>query len=161
MQNIYRTFISFVIFSSFSLFPINNFSVAQEINQNCSTALILSKKRLKNIDKIQTIVVHTYDVSKAYPDHPVGRSQGYILAMQGSAVSSIMNSPKFMISVAQNIIKNCKDFGMVTFGLDHSGWGISVGLLSNDRIGIFKCLDYKPRAKNQKKLSWGEEYCSL
>jgi hypothetical protein len=135
--------------------------IAQTSPSNaCSEALQAGKNRIESIKNIQSVNIKQYDIALRYPDHPIGRSQRYIYSMKGPAVDSVMGSPKFITSIAQSIIKKCDTVGSVTFALAHSGWGISVGILSDGNIRIFKCLEH-PREETILETHWGEEYCSV
>jgi hypothetical protein len=147
--------------------PIDEKGNIQHIAQTnpsnaCSEAVRAGRNRIESIKNIQSVNVKQYDIDLSYPDHPIGRSQRYIYSMKGTAVDSVMGSPKLMSSIAESIIKNCDTIGSITFALANSGWGISVGILSDGRIGVFKCLNHPdPRLGIRRKISWGEEYCSL
>jgi len=69
-----------------------------------------------------------------------------------------MRSPKFQSSIATEVIRNCSTVGSVIFGLDHSGWSSSIGLMDNGKIEPFECLDHDVA---NPKLKWGQEYCNL
>jgi hypothetical protein len=164
-KNIIGTITIISLYSN-NLFGVVTFSLpmmAQKpTSQSCSAAKKIGKHRLESIKEISSVGVNQYNLSQQYPDHPTGRDQNYTFSMKGSAVGIVMSSPKFMTSIGQNVIRNCKTVGKVTFALANSGWGISVGLLSDEHIGVFKCLNHPdPRLNVVQKISWGEEYCSL
>lgn len=73
--------------------------------------------------------------------------------MEGTATDSIMNSPKFMKSIANKIIDNGGSVNSVTFALNNSGWKYSIGLLPNGKIDFFECLDNN---EDNRKLIWGQ-----
>ena len=76
--------------------------------------------------------------------------------MVGSATQSILNSEKFLTAIATDIINKCPKISMVDFGQDQTDYGKSYGLLEDNKIGIFKCVDWEVAPK---KLDWGYISC--
>jgi hypothetical protein len=135
-------------------------------SQNCSGALEATRRQLASAKNMQGVYFRQDDVSRQYPDYPDNRSQTYLFVMEGhQAASNVMNSPALLTDLAQNIISNCSDVGLVSFGPANSGWIERVGLINNDRVGVFQCVntDLPGRRRYRSRLprvSWGQQFCS-
>lgn len=123
---------------------------------NCQTALIAARDRMKGSDRYINRTV-TDDISKTRSDYPKGRFQSYGFSLGGSRAVDLMNSPKLLTDITQNIIQKCTTVSMVEFGLDATDFNRVYGILSNGSIGEFKCIDHDER--NTQKLPWGVSVC--
>ncbi|WP_339363151.1 hypothetical protein [Aliterella atlantica] len=125
-------------------------------NSSCTATVSAAQNRIETRRNVR-VITRISDVSELYPDHPTARPHEYELLLEGAASESIMNSPKFIKSIAAKIITNCNSVGSVTFGVNQTGWSYSVGLIQG-KVQFFECLDYDG---SDRKLNWGEQYCSL
>jgi hypothetical protein len=131
-------------------------------SQSCPDAVEATRHRLASIKKIKKVEFSQHDISETYPDHPNNRSQRYWFAMKGD-ISSLMNSPTLMTDLTQNIISNCSDVGMVSFSPIQSDWIADVGLLTNGRVGLFKCIpgfDRRRPNRRPQQPTWGQQACN-
>lgn len=129
---------------------------AQEIKEkkDC-TATISKAQRIIEAGRSIQVLFSTQDISELYPDHPVNRPYRYVFTMQGSANRSILSSPKFMKSIATNIINQCNSISLVTFGLYASDVDSSIGLMPNGSVNFFDCLE----AGTGRGVTWGQAIC--
>lgn len=127
-----------------------------EGRRDCTATIAAAQNHIETGRSV-SVTVRSTDISKNYPDHPTKRPYNYQFALEGAASESIMNSPKFMKSIAMKIINNCDSVGSVTFAVNHTGWGYSIGLIQG-KLDFFECLE--PDESNRE-LTWGQEYCSL
>jgi len=136
-------------------------SPANSQQPTCAEAQAAAQRRLANIRNL-TIKTETLDFSTAYADHPEGRPNNYLVAMQGKAVGSVMNSPQLMKVIATDILNACETIGMVTFGQANSGWYQRVGIFRDGTIDFFKCAEdvgIQPDPRSNGRLRWGLDYC--
>jgi hypothetical protein len=132
---------------------------AEEAQQNkdCTATVAIAQKNIETGRNIE-VAVRSEDTSKNYPDHPANRPYSYVFILKGSASESIMNSPKFMKSIAEKIITNCNSVGAVSFAVSQTGWRYSIGLRSDGKLDFFDCLEHDGVDIT---LKWGQKDCSL
>jgi hypothetical protein len=72
----------------------------------------------------------------------------------------MMKSPKMMQEISNSIITYCPSVSAVVFGIDQTDWGQMVGIVNNEKIEEFKCVDLDPRKRTANaKLQWGTRIC--
>lgn len=143
-----------------SLFAVSTLSLPSSAsgNSTCRTVIAQIRQGLEDQNNVQ-VIVRTKDLSAGYSDYPHNRPRQYVFAMKGTAVKSIMNSPKMMKTIAIQVFNSCDSSGAVSFGLDNSGSMITFGLFQDGRVEPFKCMkDFDP-TKVIKRPQWGEERC--
>ena len=151
-----------LIVTGFTL-PLASSASSQQSTPTCAEAKASAQRRLAGIRNL-TVKIETLDFSTAYPDHPEGRSDNYMVSMQGKAVSSVMNSPLLMKTIASDVLNACDTIGMVTFGQANSGWFQRVGMFADGMIDFFKCAEdvgINPGRGSEGRLRWGLNYCSI
>ena len=142
----------FLDLSAFILPPLAR---SQETIQSCEVAMLNATKRIEQGRDI-TVTMDIKDGSEEYPDHPDGRPTIIWLIVEGNAAASVMESPVFQRAIASEIIKSCNSVGAVSFGVSHSGWINTIGLMRDGTIQKFECVDYEPGRGSP---SWGQERC--
>lgn len=128
--------------------------------RDCTMTIATAQKRLTTGRDVE-VNIKSFDISEDYPDHPDNRPMTYLLILKGAATESIMRSPRFQKAIATEIIKSCESVGVVTFGMDGTGWGQSVGVLPGGRIDNFECVEHPGSRGVPKKLIWGQEFCNI
>jgi hypothetical protein len=103
----------------------------------------------------------------SYKDGPIDRSKSVKFLIGGAYVSSdetnqanaVMRSPQLQKKAAKTIFDGCSNVGIVTIGLDSSGFGYTWGYVDNQPPLEFSCVEPDRRRGNQP-LPWGQEYCT-
>lgn len=148
-------------FSFFSLVLPLEIAKGKETGKSCEATINAAKERLERGRNI-TVKISVRDNSRAYPDHPNGRSEEVLLGLAGSIIrsdaDSVMSSPVFQKAIATEIIRSCNSIGSVTFNKDRTGWTSTIGLMSDGTIQPFKCYEYD---QGRSRLSWGLQNCEL
>jgi hypothetical protein len=97
------------------------------------------------------------DISQTYRSYPNNRFLGVMLAVATPAGHDIMNSPRMMQKISQNIISNCNNIGTVLFQSRFSDWIEIYGII-DDQVTRFRCIGEGPAADGQRPV-WGEYFC--
>lgn len=97
-----------------------------------------------------------------YPDRKAGLSRRYIFALKGTGVSNLLQSPKLMTEITQEITDSCVGTAVVTFGRDRTGELVNVGLFPNGTVKRFTCgADLDRRTRTRPPMTWGQQACDL
>ncbi len=83
----------------------------------------------------------------------------YLVSMSGNAVDSIFKSPKFLKNISRRIIDKCPSISAIAFGRIGSGEVYTIGLLSNNEVDFFECVEHN--FSNLNNLKWGQEFCGV
>lgn len=129
---------------------------AEEI-RDCTTSISAAQAQIETGREVE-VMVRVQNLAELYPDHPENRPMSYLFILKGGSNRAIMRSPQFHKSIARSIIQNCSSVSAVIFGAWGTGWQESTGLFPDGRIEEFECLEYLGPGR---KLTWGQEYCSL
>lgn len=129
-----------------------------EVKQ-CTQAVSAAKLQLQKIDKLQLISIKKIKATQStYINYPTHRPFLYSIIMSGAGGENIMNSPKSMREISTKIITRCPSISAVIFSIDQTDWGEMLGLVKNEKIEEFKCIE--PRRNTSKiKLNWGTRLC--
>jgi hypothetical protein len=122
----------------------------------CNAVLQRSKKQIQKNRKVKVVGTVTFDISQEYKNYPNNRPLSYRFFLAGSATHSILNSDQFLTMISQQIINKCPSISIVGFNESQTDYVISYGLLKNNIIGLFKCIDWEVAPK---KLDWGYVGC--
>ena len=133
-------------------------SVKAEDDRSCTAAIAKAQRQIETGRSLE-VSTRSSDLSEFESDYPDGRPMSYQFVMSGSAVGAVMNSPKFMKVIATNVIQSCSSVGKVSFAVNGSGWGLSLGVLPGGRVDFFEC--FESQGRNSPNLVWGQEYCNL
>jgi hypothetical protein len=140
----------------------NSINVAKAIpiskNVECNAALQKAKKQLQKNRKVNVVYTGQEDISQDYKNYPTNRPFSYQFGLTGPATESILNSDKFLTIIAKNIIDNCPSISMVEFGEHHTDHVATYGLLSNNKVGWFKCIGENDPGTTIKTM-WGQVVC--
>lgn len=155
------------------IFYPNIKSVVAQQNSSCQEAISSSEIRLigdrpqdairppegaRTVDR-QNLNLRTQivDISQNYRGYPPGRSFMVAFAMAGSRGDNIINSPRMMQEVSQNIINNCSNIGAVRFGI----WGTSsfdtYGMIDG-QVAQFRCIGFRGTSSSER-TAWGLQGC--
>jgi hypothetical protein len=133
----------------------------RKFSVECNAALQRAKVRIQKNRKVKVVHTDQQNISQDYKhdkNYPKNRPFSYQFGLRGPATESILNSEKFLTIIAKNIIDNCSSISIVEFGEYQTDHVATYGLLENNEVGRFKCLDVDdPRAR--KKLDWGQTVC--
>ncbi len=99
----------------------------------------------------------------APPDRPLGlvvwlgspNSRG-----EAQQILNILNSPELLLSLSRNVINSCGQASTVTYGIDSTDHGRTIGLV-NGQIREFQCVSVPPGVDpmNTPAPRWGQVYC--
>ncbi len=97
-----------------------------------------------------------------YPDASAGLDRRYIFAMEGTGLDQLWQAPELMLRMTRQVIANCAGTAVVTFGRDHSGDSVNVGLFPDGTIKRFSCApDAERHTRSRVAINWGEQACDL
>ncbi|MDH6066672.1 hypothetical protein [Umezakia ovalisporum] len=154
-------FIATGLIATHSIICISLPTLAQNIKSisGCNTALRLAKNQIQNNRKVKVVNIYQSNIAENYKLYPKNRPHSYAFGLEGAATESILISGRFLTSITENIISNCPSVSMVSFGLNHSDYVVTYGLLKANRIKFFECInDYSNKSLTQK-LPWGFVFC--
>lgn len=97
------------------------------------------------------------DISQTYRSYPRDRFLGIVLAVTNTTGHDIMNSPREMQKISQNIISSCDNIGTVLFQSRASDWIEIYGII-DDQVTRFRCIGEGPAADGQIPV-WGQYFC--
>ncbi|MBD2138352.1 hypothetical protein H6F32_12280 [Anabaena sp. FACHB-1237] len=124
----------------------------------CNVSLQRAKKQIQKNRKVKVVHTSQENISQHYKSYPNNRPFSYLFELTGSATQSILSSEKFLTAISTEIINKCPSISMVEFNESRTDHVESYGLLENNDVGLFKCLDMDdPMART--KLHWGYVVC--
>lgn len=129
--------------------------------KQCTQAVSTAKFKLQKINQLQLISIKKIKATQsAYINYPINRPFIYSIIMNGLGGENMMKSPKMMQEISNSIITYCPSVSAVVFGIDQTDWGQMVGIVNNEKIEEFKCVDLDPRKRTANaKLQWGTRIC--
>ena len=107
------------------------------------------------IEKANASIFEVEKLRHHYKDHPKNLDFMYSFPIMGRGAGNVINSPVLLKSISTNIVANCKDIGMVRFGIYGTDDARSFGLLNNGKVQEFKCI-----ASGAANPPWGSEHCA-
>jgi hypothetical protein len=113
------------------------------------------KNKITKGRKISIVKVSKDNISQEYQSYPKNRPFSYYFVLRGAAAESVLSSSQLLISLSKDIIRNCPDVSLVNFVPEMSDHNETYGLISENRIGAFKCV----YPGSNQKLSWGYMFC--
>ena len=129
-------------------------TLEESATSRCLNALMTSPQQIQAGGPRQTRIEIT--TIHDYLDHPAGRPQHIILAINSRAGGK-MPAAVVMLSTAKNIINNCDSVGLVTIGIDESGALDEFGIMRNGEVRAFECIE--PDIRSPRTLPWGQRFC--
>ena len=131
---------------------------AQELESSdrCTATITSAQKRIETGRNVDVVLDVADNLPKIYSNYPANRPYRYTFALNGSAAESVMNSDKFMKSIAASVISNCSSVSMVIFAVYQTDWYYSYGLLSSGKVENFISNCVEPGTG---KLRWGQQTC--
>ncbi len=158
-QTIAKTLVGAIVWGVLPsyFFSFDPVGVAQTNDATCRAAIAAGRNRLAQGRNLRVRGV-MQSLTSSYEDYPRGRSQSYLYAMTGRSAEAVMASPQLMRAIAQPVIQNCPTIGMVSIGVDRSGFIASLGLFNDGKIDFFECVE--PSANSPRFLPWGKRYCT-
>jgi hypothetical protein len=130
----------------------------RKLSVECNAALQDAKNKIQKNRKVKIVKTIKLDISQHYRSYPSNRLFSHIFGLTGAATGSILSSEKFLTTIAKDIINKCPSISMVEFNEYETDHVESYGLLENNDVGLFKCLDMDDlRART--KLHWGYVVC--
>jgi hypothetical protein len=143
------------IISIGNIFTYDSVIAVTANSAECNQAIAQTKSQLSKIKKLNLISSQSKDISNLYKDFPAGKNIEQRFVFTGKAAANVLNSPKMLGSMSNNIIKKCNSTGAVFFGIDRSDNSLIYGLVNN-QITQFECLSAGIGAKPK----WGQLVCS-
>lgn len=124
---------------------------------SCSAALQNVQAQLKAKTNLEIVSVTKRNVTETYPDHPKGRPDWYVFSLRGRQAENLLNSPRFMTTLASQIIRSCENTSLVMFGFANSGYTVLLGLMPDGSVQPFECLE--PGRGSSNRPAWGKTIC--
>jgi hypothetical protein len=126
--------------------------------ERCSRALTAAQDKIRRVKDLASVHLTSLPVPDRYPDHPMGRPDGYQFLMSGRGGFTILAAEKFMMTISTDIIKHCPSTSLVEWATVPEGAAI-YGLVKG-RVRGFDCYeDYNTRRSPNPKPPWGYEGC--
>ena len=129
--------------------------VKAEESQSCTASIANAQKQIETGRSLEALI-RVFDVSKSYSDYPQDRSAGYSFALKGKAASTVIRSPKFMKSIATDVIQNCRSVSMVTFVVWETDNIATFGLFPSGKVEGFQCVEFD---RHGSRTVWGKQVC--
>ncbi|MTJ19285.1 MULTISPECIES: hypothetical protein [unclassified Dolichospermum] len=140
------------------LFSSSAQAQAKKPSVECNAALQRAKKQIQKNRKVKVVYTGQEDISQHYKSYPTNRPFSYEFGLKGPATDSILNSDKFLTIIATDIINNCPSISRVEFGESNTDHVATYGLLSNNKVGWFKCIGEDDPGTTIKPM-WGQVVC--
>ncbi|MBW4638186.1 MAG: hypothetical protein KME05_08120 [Gloeocapsa sp. UFS-A4-WI-NPMV-4B04] len=123
---------------------------------SCQVAIAEAKYKIES-KNTRVVQFNKFDMSKESesPEYPEKYPIRVSMIIDGSGAESIMNSTVFLKALSHKIIMGCKPVSLVEFGMNHTDWSNTFGLLGENKIEEFECLD--PGFNNR--IPWGYTVC--
>ena len=149
--------ISTAMFSSLTMaLTINVQPSSSSPSYLCQDAIQSVRSQIQTGRNLEVLPTIKRNVSTGYTDAPTGRPDEYVIPLRGAESLNILSSPQMMTTLARQIISQCANVSLVTFGIANSGNIVSLGLMPDGGILIFNCIEpgrgLRPR--------WGQIVCT-
>jgi hypothetical protein len=163
---IYRYILTATVLLSGLIFSSTHPLEAQEtpaLWSHCKRVIEKNTVRLQAIPNLKVTANSKFaTLTVPYPDAKANLNRRYIFTLKGSAVSNVLNSPKLMTEITQEITDSCVGTAVVTFGRDRTGEFVNVGLFPNGAVKRFTCgADLDVRTRTRPPMTWGQQACDL
>lgn len=123
---------------------------------SCKVALAEAKYRIES--KNTTVVqIGASDMSKEIQssEYPEKYPIQVFFVLEGPGTESIMNSTIFLKALSSKIIIGCDLVSLVIFGVNHTDWNNTFGLLDSNKVEEFECLPFD----FNRRIPWGYTVC--
>lgn len=137
-----------------------NFGVKQ--SNSCNASLSDLRRRIRADGRSVDIEIDVREISRPWSlNSPSGRPYELrvvvgSLRRRQPAAFDVMESDQMLISIASNVIRNCNNVAVISYGLYSSDYVKSFGLV-NGRVRPFQCLQNRDRSTPPPR--WGWQYC--
>lgn len=129
--------------------------VSPPVTPSCTATLTNAQKRLESGRQLK-VGVTSNDVTQSYADHPSNRPFEYTFVLRGPANRAVMHSPKFIATIATDVIQACETVSLVTFVVADTDHMYLLGLMPNGQVEAFDCLE---PTRIGKRPAWGQVVC--
>lgn len=140
----------------FDAFPSDLKQSQESVQQQCNASVQSAMTRFENIRNVRVANFETIDLSERYRNYPPNSPVGVIFSLEGRAVNDVLNSPRLMTDISNQIITGCPPIGWVQIGLYQSSAYAIFGLINGNVTAFRTCID---GWYSEELLSWGEVYC--
>lgn len=124
--------------------------------RQCQEAVQSVRSQIQTGRNLEILPTIKRNAAAVYSDAPIGRPDEYVIPLRGAEALNILSSPQMMTNLARQIISQCPNASMVTFGIANSGNIVSLGLMPDGSMAIFNCIEpgrgLRPR--------WGQIVCT-
>ena len=127
-----------------------------KVEESCEKGIFAARSRLEQGRQLN-VLMNIEDQSPYVKGIPANRSLKVEFVLEGAAASSVMTSTHFMKAISANVITSCKSVSAVSFGMNHTGWTETFGLIS-DRVKEFECVE---PGVYREILPYGVQICGL
>lgn len=122
-------------------------------NQECNAALGGLGRLLLSGRQLDVTGASYLPISNSYRAFPSDRPLELSITITGEDANAVMNSPQLLTTISRAFIAGCRPVGLVTFGVEYSGWINSFGVV-NGSVAPFQCVDL-----GEQEPVWGYQYC--
>jgi len=115
-------------------------AVAQSPEDICIRSFVDAAITIGTGRDVTVVDLQVSRLSVVYEDYPQDTPIEITIVMEGSHVEYVLESPQFMSIVASQIMNRCSTVGLVSFGMNHTGWIVSYGKV-NGQLQEFECIE--------------------
>lgn len=129
-------------------------------DRSCFGPLYRAKRRINEVSEVRVERSRTEWIqADSYIGAPVDRPKHVSIFIEGTQPETVMGSAAILGAIAQDVLGECDDVGLLTVGVWGSGYFARSGWV-NGEIRQFRCTDRGP-GSGEGSLHWGEQYCGL
>ncbi|MBE9030081.1 hypothetical protein IQ266_10110 [filamentous cyanobacterium LEGE 11480] len=126
-----------------------------ESTANCDSAIRATMTKLRNVRNTRNVRFRPYKL-QGYANPPRANSDLFNFTFSGMGGENIMNSPKLLLSLSKQLMRDCPTTDAAKFGIAETDYYTMFGKLGN-QVQRFKCVAAGVPARNG--LQWGEFAC--
>jgi hypothetical protein len=124
-------------------------------SSKCTASVKSVKNKITKIRKVKIANVFKSDISTDYKNYPKNRPFSYSFGLRGVGAEAVLSSDQLLTSFSRDILTNCTNVSQVVFGLHETDHIVVLGLMPENKIDVFKCVD----PGTYKTLPWGYVVC--
>jgi hypothetical protein len=144
------------LFAMLSL-PVTAQMQNKQESRQCRAAVQAAKNKIEKNRNVKVgEIIDNLPLNDAYSDYPKNRPFEYAFALDSSATRSILKSPRLLLPIATDIIKNCPSVSLVSFRVygtyrADTAPSAAFGLMKDGKVKQWQCIDPPPN-----RFRWGQ-----